>query len=945
MTLPSLTGSLRVSSKLRLLILFNCVAFLAIAVIVSATFSNIERLSSEVTQIHLARVIDNSKIAQELTALFNEITLLSHTFFERNDILKTDGTRITSALDGISGRTNDSDLHSSLISLSTRFSAYLKICQEVNASLDERDLIGSKILKELTSLEMLISKRLIESALLGRDTDYIDQVLVLIAGYRESLLLIDKLNAEQKNQHLRGPVLKTRRELIALIDDLYLRIQTITASSKEIAFYGKRIATSLIQYRGVVSRLSTSLDQQKLLLNELEASKHETLVIVQEITDEAAIESEYLTDDIAKIMRSSGSLMVGLSILIMVLIGALITLIIRRNINIPLQRIIENIRAVSGSKPDNEFSLGGNNEWGTIEKALEQMRKEISESYSALQESESKLRLIIDHQSDLVVKVDPEGRFLFVNRIYCETFGKSEDELLGSVFSPLKKDDIQQVTADAIQALDHPPYITHPEQYVLTRNGWRWLAWSISSVRDDDGRISAIVGVGRDVTEQRNAEKKIQFLAQHDALTGLPNRVLVRNRFELAVAQADRAATNAALLFLDLDHFKDINDALGHQAGDRLLQEVVKRLQTRTRKTDTVSRQGGDEFLVVLPDSDEETAGRVAQDILDVLRTPFELNGSILHTTFSIGISIYPNDGHDFNTLLKRADTAMYSAKEAGRNTYRFFAEAMNRQTKERLQMQDRLRTAFECNELELHYQPQIELSSGCMVGVEALLRWHSKKWGTVSPGQFIPVAEANGLIIPIGEWVLIESCRQASGWLRKTGNPLSVSVNLSAIQFRHGNLVGTVENALNESGLPSHLLELELTESVFLRDTDAILSTVKRLKKLGVRLSIDDFGTGYSSLSYLKLFPMDRLKIDRSFICDMAVNTEHAALVRAIIQMAHSLKLGVVAEGVEEVEQANWLRYEDCEVVQGFLFSRPVEAGAILTLLEGEPKRVAQAV
>jgi diguanylate cyclase (GGDEF)-like protein len=424
-------------------------------------------------------------------------------------------------------------------------------------------------------------------------------------------------------------------------------------------------------------------------------------------------------------------------------------------------------------------------------------------------------------------------------------------------------------------------------------------------------------------------------MAHHDALTGLPNRILLRDRFEHAIAMAQRSRSQVAMLFLDLDNFKRVNDTLGHAAGDQLLQEVVARLTLCTRESDTISRQGGDEFLLLLNEvPDLETVERIAAEILASLSEPMELNGHVLNTSCSLGIAICPDDGSEFDSLLQKADTAMYNAKDAGRNAYRFFDSQMNQQAQEHLLLQNRLHQALSRREFSLHYQPQIETDSGRVLGVEALLRWKNPVLGEVVPARFIPVAEDSGLIVPIGAWVLDEACRQAQAW-RQSGWPdLAMSVNLSALQFRRAGLIETVASALKRSGLPPHLLELELTESILLQDVENNLDTVRKLKALGVRLSIDDFGTGYSSLSYLKRFAVDRLKIDRAFVRDISTDPDDAAIVNAVIQLARSLRLGIIAEGVETQEQLAFLREQGCLEVQGFLFSRPLAPAALEAFL-----------
>ena len=469
------------------------------------------------------------------------------------------------------------------------------------------------------------------------------------------------------------------------------------------------------------------------------------------------------------------------------------------------------------------------------------------------------------------------------------------------------------------------------------KNGqFRWEETIVAPITDDTGAVTQLLALRQDISERKLAEARTEFLAQRDPLTGLPNRMLGRDRLEQAMALADRTGSKVALLFLDLDHFKKINDGLGHSFGDKLLQSVANRLQECVRDCDTTSRQSGDEFFILLGQvRDHDPIITVAAKILESLIAPHDIDGTELFTSASIGIAMYPDDGRDYETLLKRSETAMYHAKDMGRNTYRFFAEHMNVDANEYLQIRTGLRRALERNEFVLHYQPQVELEGQRIIGVEALIRWNHPDMGMVSPGRFIPIAEDSGLILPIGEWVVHEACRQAAAWQKAKLPNIVMAVNLSAMQFKRGDLVQSVSDALEQSGLPPHCLELELTESILLSDTSTVLQKVQELKALGVQLSIDDFGTGYSSLSYLKRFQVDKLKIDQSFVRDINSNPNDAAIVRAVVQMARSLGLRTIAEGVEDETTLDALRFQGCDEVQGYLFGKPMPAEQMAKRLE----------
>jgi diguanylate cyclase (GGDEF)-like protein/PAS domain S-box-containing protein len=454
-----------------------------------------------------------------------------------------------------------------------------------------------------------------------------------------------------------------------------------------------------------------------------------------------------------------------------------------------------------------------------------------------------------------------------------------------------------------------------------------------------------------DITERKRFEKKISYLAYYDKLTGLPNRSLLYDRLDQAIKAARRADGLVAVLFLDLDNFKRINDTLGHTLGDKLLKGVGTRLPGILRPSDSiahlqkgevdksVSRLGGDEFVVLLTSvSDVKYVGRIAQRIVEIMAQPFTLDQHELFITTSMGITIFPYDGDDPDTLLKNADVAMYNAKDQGKNTFRFYTQSMNETAYERLSIETNLRTALLREEFLLHYQPQIEVRSGCMVGAEALVRWQSEERGLVQPGNFIPIAEENGLIVPIGEWVLRTACSQYTAWRASGLGPFRMAVNLSGYQFRQKNLVEIVSRAMTDFGVEPASLELELTESMIMQDAPDAIITMGKLKDMGIALTIDDFGTGYSSLSHLKRFPLDSLKIDASFVRDIATNPDDAAITKTIIAMAHNLGLVVVAEGVETEQQLEFLRVNGCDIVQGFLVGRPMPAEEFTEFAERAP-------
>jgi diguanylate cyclase (GGDEF)-like protein len=448
-----------------------------------------------------------------------------------------------------------------------------------------------------------------------------------------------------------------------------------------------------------------------------------------------------------------------------------------------------------------------------------------------------------------------------------------------------------------------------------------------SPIVNSDGVMTHFMAIKEDITKQKKSEARIHHLANFDALTALPNRNKLKAQTKYAISIAKRQHGKVGILFLDIDHFKNINDSLGHTIGDALLIKLAKRFRSVLREEDTVSRLGGDEFIFMLPNTDEKGIAHVARKILDTVSKPIVIKKNEFIITASIGIAIYPTDGTDYETLSKNADAAMYRAKHEGRNNYSFFTEVMQERSARNLELTNALHHALERNELYLVYQPQISLYTNRIIGAEALLRWDHPKFGNIVPNEFISLAEESGLILSIGEWVLRTAVQQAKSWIDHGLSPIIIAINLSAVQFRHHRLPDLITNILDDIGLPAKYLDLELTEAATMIDPVNAYKTMDDLHERGISMSIDDFGTGYSSLSYLKKFNVSKLKIDQSFIQDIHTDPEDKAIVNAIISMAHSLGLKTIAEGVETVEQLHYLHEQGCDEIQGYYYSKPLSA------------------
>ena len=562
---------------------------------------------------------------------------------------------------------------------------------------------------------------------------------------------------------------------------------------------------------------------------------------------------------------------------------------------------------------------------------------ERKQAEQALRASEKRYRLLFERNLAGVFRTTLEGRILECNTAAAQMFGYARPEEAQAITTL----DIYHPSFDReafLRKLKSEKSLTNQEVMFRRKDGSSGWAMVNLSLVDDDSDVSRHIVEGTliDITERKIAEDKVQSLAYFDALTGLPNRTLLRDRLCKALAAARRQNNKVALLFLDLDRFKTINDSLGHSIGDVLLQEVAERLKRCTREQDTVARLGGDEFLIVLTNvKDMQTVAVTAERFMDAMTDEFVIQGQPLRVSCSVGISIFPEQGADSETLIKNADAAMYSAKEGGRNNFRLFTAEMNAEAAARLTIENGLRLALDRHELFLVYQPQMNIATGKIVGLEALARWQHPELGLVPPSDFIPIAENSGLIISLGEWVLRAACSQLRQWQAEgVGKTVSVSVNVSAVQFRQENFTKTVHDILHQTGLSPQCLELELTESLLLSNADVMFSVLRQLTEMGLKLAIDDFGTGYSSLSYLKRLPVRRLKIDRSFIREVAVNSDDAAITTAIISLGKSLNLQVIAEGVENEAQMSFLRAHHCDEVQGYYISKPLAVDEVVDRL-----------
>ncbi len=609
----------------------------------------------------------------------------------------------------------------------------------------------------------------------------------------------------------------------------------------------------------------------------------------------------------------------------------------RRTLSEPVARLMQDVAAIKLG----DYATLTPRQNAPLE--LDALSQSFRDMADALRRREDELRLwskvMVESREGMMI-TDADHRIVRVNRAFTDITGFCADEAIGRTPEFMDADAMAADSATARQQILEQSGHWQGEVRDRRKDGSIYSKWlAISAVAGSSGATEHYVAIFSDMSEHKEREERIHYLAHHDILTGLPNRLLLHDRVNMAILDARRLDEKIALLFIDLDRFKNINDSLGHSVGDRLLQEVATRLGQSLRAADTVCRLGGDEFVISLVHlRDAQDAASVAEKVKQAISAPFELDDRQLSITPSIGIAVFPDNAEDVEGLIRCADTAMYHAKDLGRNNYQYFTPAMNAAVEERMALEHQLRQALELGQFQLYYQPQINIVDDRLVGVEALIRWRLASGEQVSPARFIPVAEETGLILPIGDWVLAEACRQRRLWTDNGVRHFPVAINCSALQFRQAGFGDKIIEAIKAAGLAPGDLELELTESVVMSDPEEVRVLMASLQEAGVALAIDDFGTGYSSLSYLKRLPLSKLKIDASFVQGITTDAADLAIVRAIISLGHSLNLRLVAEGVEDADMLNILREHGCQIAQGYYHARPMPAAELEAWLGSRP-------
>ncbi|MCG7992374.1 MAG: EAL domain-containing protein [Candidatus Thiodiazotropha lotti] len=1056
-------GRLKIISKIWIFIVLFILIMSISLVVLQRTLHTTYELVKEVADTHLNDLTDNATKTRQLAVISSDINRLTRTYSTSYNTLAEEGKQISIYLSHITDDIDNQTLITQLKSYSNAFELFLNYSRNINNLKSELDNLFSSAQSEITLLENLISTGMIDSALNGADHDYYDQLLSLVTGYRESILIIDKMTTElltPANSENVG-----NNDLYDELYSLYLRVQTITASMPEVSVHGRNLSLYIQQYKEHIKALITELIALNKSLHQLALSESSIHLLIAQTEEEASLAAEQIRHEIDVLFIDVLTRMGMLMLIMVIMIITIMYYMLRRHIEKPLNTLTGVVSEIGVDHLDKAIILGRDDEWKTIENALNEMSKKLAKSYSelevsrtsyhalvnnvpgivyrcrndtnwtmeylsdefsgltgydisevlgnrkisysdlihpldrdkveqkvnkaveqrvpftleyriikkdgevrwvyeqgraidflsttdlklngiildvtqqkqlmdALGESETRYRLLLEHTTEGIFGFDENGITTFINQAASEMLGYRPDEIVGSNNHHLIHHSMMDGTAIPEEECcmmrpikDGCEY--HVEDEVLWKKGgtpfpveyWSAPVWG-------DGKVIGSVVSFHDISERKRSEKNMQHLAYHDLMTGLPNRVMFNMELKQVLAQFRRRDELFAVHLLDLDHFKEVNDRLGHPMGDKLLKQVSLRLLQAIRETDMLSRLGGDEFALIQRNLESVSdASYLASKILDVVNEEFIIDDNTIYIDTSIGIFIPETKSIKQEDVLSKADLALYKAKEAGRGMFTFFGDEMSLQMHNELSLSHDLIVALKQNEFFLQYQPQFDAVSKDISGVEALVRWNHPKRGVLMPVDFIHIAEKRGMIKQISDWVLYEACKQAKLWSDREYHFGRIAINLCAKQVNDTMFQQSIENLLTISGLPANLLELEFTETVFMEATDDTKQSIRQLSKLGVHFAIDDFGTGFSSLSYLHRFKVDKLKIDKEFIHDVNQHRHDAEIAKAAIALGKSLELTVVAEGVETQEQVDFLLQHDCDLLQGFLYGQPVSA------------------
>ncbi len=1036
-----------IGSKLYVLVVINALAMGTIIVLTIGSFDKLEGLAVQVSSVHMRQLIDNATIGRELTAALSEIDLATQKCRDKT-VFSAARAHISNSLDTLVRKTHDQELVESMRVLMRETEYLFDACGDVGDILTAIEETDRHLLNEFEKLENLTGQALIDQTMVGKPVDYLNQIIALVSGYRETVLQIGKQIAMKSGDSQSANT--TQAAVIAAIDDLALRIQGFTPASPEMAHIGEHSSELIRAYREQVIRLNAKMRDYSATVVHNHDARETLLMRMQRLDISIVSHTETLNNQIRRAMSNTQHAVIAFAVIIALLSIVYALHVVRRNIRVPLERVLDQIAAVNPGKQIPVSECSGRDEWQTIQSALSKMKAELVESTYMLQkvidtvpirvfwkdrnlnylgcnpafardagkQASSELigcddfalgwaaqadlyraddRRVMDsgqphldyeepqttpdnrtiwlrtskvplrnaagdvfgilgvydditqrkaveaeleqaasvfqHANEGIIITDPKGSVLDVNAAFTRITGYHREEMLGQNPRILKS------------GWHDPVFYAGMWQTLQAQGGWTGEIWNrrkngdvyaemltISAVCDPEGRVQRYVALFSDISAQKAHQRQLEHIAYHDPLTCLPNRVLLTDRLHQALAQVQRRGTWLAVVYLDLDGFKSINDCHGHDVGDRLLMKLADRMKHVLREGDTLARLGGDEFVAVLVDLPGVDASLPWLDrLLQAAAEPVHDDAGLLQVSASLGISFYPQaEPIDADQLLRQADQAMYQAKLAGKNRYHLFDAAHDRDLRGRHESLERLREALVNGEFVLHYQPKVNMRRGSVIGVEALIRWQHPEQGLLLPDAFLPILENHTLMIALGDWVIETALAQTTAW-RMAGVMLPVSVNVVAIQLDQADFIDKLRAALARYPIvqPGNL-ELEVLETSALHDITRISHILRAGQALGIRFSLDDFGTGYSSLTYLKRLPVEILKIDQSFVRNMLDDPDDLVILNGVISLARSFQRQVIAEGVETIAHGELLLQLGCELGQGYAIARPMPAAKI---------------
>ena len=950
-----------------------CIVFGAVIAVTVYDLGKVGNQTASVIKRDVSKVIENARLGRELYSVFEKNGLLTRTFFNSQKALEKEGTEIILKLSYIIEKNGDEELESALRSYYDHMILFLEQCGIINESVEITETYNKSILEMLNILDAYLADSIIEMTLKGEDISTIEQLTAMMPSFRETMFNISLKFARIK------PLRTDTREvtpIVGILDDLHLRLKTLLASDEAIARQAQKLMDTAIEYKDAVIRFNNEMIELKTRFIMLEAVKDKAIILTDRKDYDVLNTADLLREETGVTVRKSIRFILSLSAAVIIAIALFTYYFFFKTIREPMTSILNGIELFRKGNLKNQLELKRNDEWRVIELALNRMADDLGKSYenlelnkneverlykelkrnlneleaemmqrelteAALVQNEQKHRTVLEASPDPVAVHDTNELVTYINPAFTRIFGWTPDEILNTKLAGFVPHHSQYSNRIIQEKIKNGEVFSGIESKRYTKNGEiRDVSISGAGFFDSKGDLLGNVITYQDITHRKKTEEEISYMAYHDTLTGLMNRKSFYLRLDEVMNQAKRQRNRKwAVMMLDLDRFKYINDTLGHEFGDELLILSAVRLKKCLRKSDHIFRLGGDEFTIILSNIHSATdIAKVAVKIREEIAKPYLIKETEIYNSVSIGISVYPDDGEEIEVLVKNADIAMYAAKDDVQG-YRFFTEEMNTKAIERMKLESSLRNALQENEFHLNYQPLVN-DSGNIIGLEALLRWVHPTLGVVSPTQFIPIAEETGAIVTIGKWVLDMALKQAKEWHDKGFDHLFIAVNLSTRQLKEPDLVETVQKIIAEVDFDPKHLKLEVTESGIMEEPEDAIAKMKQLREKGIRFSIDDFGTGYSSLSYLKRFPIDTLKIDRSFVMDSMQNRDDREIIKTIIAMAKNLNIETVAEGVETKEQQDFLKGLGCRMMQGYFFGKPMSAFEIETVFDNWGKK-----